>query len=432
MNVSHVRTYNGINLIIAVTDTGQGMRKKDADSLGEEFARFNLETNRKTEGTGLGMSITKRLVKLMNGTIEIQSEFGIGSTFTVSIPQKVASDRIIGIELAAKLKNFTFSQEKQAEKLRITREYMPYGKVLLVDDVETNLYVAEGLIKPYGITIETTTSGFGAIELVSAGNIYDIIFMDHMMPLMDGIETTMKLREMGYNKPIVALTANALAGNEVMFKSKGFDDFISKPIDIRQLNASLNHFVRNKERLDEYNNQTNTIEKSDQTNNLSQKLIESFTRDANNAIDVLTSNEFDLKLFTTTVHAMKSACANVGNAGLSELSKRLETAAREENLDYIKKNTASFTKELKEFTEQLNSNSKDELLPEDTKVLYEKLKEIAAACENYDDKNAENLLTSLKDYKWNSDTENLISKISSHLLHAEFEEAEVAALAAIK
>jgi CheY-like chemotaxis protein len=123
---------------------------------------------------------------------------------------------------------------------------MPYGKVLVVDDVKINLYVAEGLMAPYELKIETVISGFEAIDKVNDGETYDIIFMDHMMPQMDGIETTEKLREMGYSGTIVALTANALVGNDEVFRQHGFDDFVSKPIDTRHLNSILNKFVRDK------------------------------------------------------------------------------------------------------------------------------------------------------------------------------------------
>jgi signal transduction histidine kinase/CheY-like chemotaxis protein len=427
MDVSHVESYYGISLVISVTDTGQGMRKKDADSLGEEFARFNLEANRKTEGTGLGMSITKRLLKLMEGSIEIKSEYGVGSKFTVVIPQKSVSEEVIGIELAEKLKNFTFSRDKQAEKLQIIREYMPYGKVLVVDDVETNLYVAEGLLSSYGVKIEKTISGFGAIDLVKAGNSYDIIFMDHMMPKMDGIETTAKLREMGYDKPIVALTANAITGNDALFRSKGFDDFISKPIDIRQLNAAMNKFVRDKSKPS-----APIAVNSEPTAVIPSKLLEAFTRDANNAVKVLSNTETDLKLFTTTVHAMKSALANVGNHKLSELAKALETAGREENLEYIDEYIAGFIEKLQEFLKEINPQTEDDLLPADSIVLFDNLKEISAACEDYDEGKANTLLTSLKAYKWDLETADLLAKISSYLLHAEFEEAAEAALSMIK
>ena len=127
---------------------------------------------------------------------------------------------------------------------RITYQPLPYGKVLIVDDIETNLTIAEDLLSPYGLEIETATSGFTVIEKIENGNTYDVIFMDHMMPLMDGIETTNKLREMTYKGVIIALTANALTGNDEMFKQKGFDDFLSKPIDIRKLDAALTKYVR--------------------------------------------------------------------------------------------------------------------------------------------------------------------------------------------
>ncbi|MCL2720434.1 MAG: response regulator [Treponema sp.] len=128
---------------------------------------------------------------------------------------------------------------------------MPYGSVLVVDDVHTNLFVAEDFLKPYQLNVETANSGFLAIEKVkslmdSGVKGYDIIFMDHMMPKMDGIETTQKLRELGYKGSIIALTANVLAGNEKIFEQKGFDGFAPKPIDIRLLNTILNRFIRDK------------------------------------------------------------------------------------------------------------------------------------------------------------------------------------------
>ena len=110
----------------------------------------------------------------------------------------------------------------------------------------TNLFVAEGLLSPYKLKIETAISGYAAIEKIKKGGSYDVIFMDHMMPQMDGIETTQKIRSLGYNGSIVALTANAIAGNDEMFRENGFDGFIPKPIDIRHLNTALNKYVRDK------------------------------------------------------------------------------------------------------------------------------------------------------------------------------------------
>jgi len=121
---------------------------------------------------------------------------------------------------------------------------MPHGNILVVDDVEMNLLVAEAMLEPYSLNVELAYSGFEAIEKIKGGKVYDIIFMDHMMPVMDGIETTKKLRTDGYAGVIIALTANALVGNEEMFAQNGFDDFVSKPIDIWHLDTVLNKHVR--------------------------------------------------------------------------------------------------------------------------------------------------------------------------------------------
>jgi CheY-like chemotaxis protein/signal transduction histidine kinase len=235
-------------LIFRISDTGQGMTREQVDKLFDEYTRFNLEANRVTEGTGLGMSITKRLVYLMNGNIEVKSEPGKGSVFTIWLPQGiVAGAGVFGKEMAEKLSNFNYSSNALIKKTsQVTREYMPYGKILIVDDMEPNLYVARGLMSPYGLSIETAATGVEAVNKIKNGAQFDIIFMDHFMPEMDGIEAAKIIRELGYKQPIVALTANAVSGQAEMFLSEGFDGFISKPIDIRQLNETLNRMVRDK------------------------------------------------------------------------------------------------------------------------------------------------------------------------------------------
>jgi PAS domain S-box-containing protein len=234
-------------LMFTVKDTGQGMTQEQIQNLFDEYTRFNVEANRVTEGTGLGMSITKHLLDLMGGSITVESEMGKGSTFTVHIPQGITGFGVLGEDVVENLRHFRFSSMAKMKTAQIVREPMPYGSVLIVDDVGTNLYVAKGLMAPYELTIDTAESGFEAIEKIKDGKVYDIVFMDHMMPEMDGVETTKKLRAIGYNQPIVALTANAVMGQAEMFLSNGFDDFISKPIDIRQLNAILNKMIRNKQ-----------------------------------------------------------------------------------------------------------------------------------------------------------------------------------------
>jgi CheY-like chemotaxis protein/HPt (histidine-containing phosphotransfer) domain-containing protein len=123
---------------------------------------------------------------------------------------------------------------------------MPYGRVLIVDDTEANLYVAKLMMDPYGLNIDTASSGYEAIEKIEKGNSYDIIFMDHMMPKMDGIEAVKIIRSLGYTEPIIALTANAVVGQADIFLTKGFDDFVSKPIDMRILDMMLDKYIYDK------------------------------------------------------------------------------------------------------------------------------------------------------------------------------------------
>jgi len=244
-------------LVFTVSDTGQGIDPQDLNNLFAEYTRYNLKANRSVSGTGLGLNITKKLVNLMQGEISVESELEKGSTFTVRLPQKLnGSYSALGKEIAENLQRLrSLSPEEEIpgifpvskiKKPAILREPMPYGSVLIVDDVEMNLFVAKLLMRPYELKIDTASSGYEAIGIIKGGNVYDIIFIDHMMPKMDGMETTKILRGLGYGHPIIALTANAVVGQTELFLSNGFDDFISKPIDIKILNVALKKYIRDK------------------------------------------------------------------------------------------------------------------------------------------------------------------------------------------
>jgi len=248
-------------LVFAIQDTGQGIRRQDLPKLFSEYRQLDARANRHIEGTGLGLSITKNLVSLMDGRIGVESEYGTGSTFTVQLPQRIVDETPIGETIAQSLEAFHFKDVHHNQSLRLARSYMPYGKVLVVDDVETNLDVAKGLMLPYGLSIDTAASGPEAIEKIqAAGNgdetsRYDVVFMDHMMPGMDGLEAIRIIRNelsgnYGRTVPIIALTANALTGNEKMFLAHGCNAFISKPIDIMQLDTALNTWVRDKQSVE--------------------------------------------------------------------------------------------------------------------------------------------------------------------------------------
>ena len=242
-----------------VSDTGYGIKENDIPKLFSEYRQLDEKASRSTEGTGLGLSITKNLVELMNGKISVESKYGKGSTFIVQIKQFIYDADPIGKNIVKELENFQYREIRRRKEHDFKRNYMPYGKVLVVDDVKTNIDVVKGFMHPYGVKIETASSGSEAIEKIrkAADNIdeapYDVIFMDHMMPGMDGIETVKVIRNESQSDyccsvPIIALSANVLFGNKEMFLMNGFDDFIAKPIDIIKLDNILNNYIRNKQK----------------------------------------------------------------------------------------------------------------------------------------------------------------------------------------
>jgi len=237
---------NHVTLVISLRDTGLGMTKKQVKALSSEYVRFHERERQFIDGTGLGMPIVFSLVQMMDGKIDVESMVAKGTSIAVRIPQKIASQTVLGKETARSLQQFEL-RASIAKKFKFVPEPMPYGSVLVVDDVEANLYVAKGLLQFYDLKIETCGSGYAAIERISQGKVYDIIFMDQMMPIMDGIETAKNLRSMGYAQPIVALTANALIGQAERFLRIGFDGFISKPIQTTHLNTILTKYIRDKQ-----------------------------------------------------------------------------------------------------------------------------------------------------------------------------------------
>jgi len=234
-------------LVISICDTGIGMTTEQIKCLYNEFSRFHENENRFISGTGLGMPIVYNLVQMMDAKIDVISEVGKGTEVTISIPQKIASDKVIGQEMAKKLQQFESGTRIGAKHFKFVPERMPYGRVLIVDDVEANLHVAKGLLAFYDLNIETCTNGDEAIEKIRQGNVYDIIFMDYMMPELNGTEAMRTMRDLGYTEPIVALTANAIIGQKEKFIDDGFDDFISKPIQTRHLNTILTKLIRDKQ-----------------------------------------------------------------------------------------------------------------------------------------------------------------------------------------
>ena len=413
-----------ITLVFRVSDTGHGMTEEQVHKIFDEYSRFNLAGNRLIEGTGLGMTITRGLVELMKGDILVESELNKGSVFTVRLPQKSTGAKVLGNEMVENLQKFRISSSLQMKKMQIVRESMPYGRVLVVDDVESNLYVAERLLAPYELYLETAVSGFEAIEKIKSGKVYNIIFMDHMMPKMDGIETVKIIRDSGYTNPIVALTANAIAGQAEIFLNNGFDGFISKPIDILQLNNELNKFIRDK-RITEAFVETHYVPKADAT------LYSIFARDAKKALPIFESTlkniafatDDDLHLFAIKAHAMKSALANIGETKFSHVAFMLEKAGKESDKNAIAQKTQELIDALKSIIEKDEMGKKSANKDENIAYLSEQLKIISDSCANYDAKTADIAVMNLKKMSWTKEIETLLDRISEYLLHSDFEDA---------
>ncbi len=219
------------SLNIAVKDTGRGIKKEDINKLFNKFERFDEDQNTSTEGTGLGLAITKSLTEMMGGRITVSSNYGEGSTFRINIEQDLISmEAPVG----------------SSEEIEIDYSLHSGKRILVVDDSKINLKVANNILRPYNFTIVEATSGFEALELAETGT-FDLILMDIMMPKMNGVECLRRLKEIpGFDIPVVALTADAIEGQDEKYIQAGFNDYLSKPIDRYQLNRVLNKYLGGK------------------------------------------------------------------------------------------------------------------------------------------------------------------------------------------
>jgi CheY-like chemotaxis protein len=189
----------------------------------------------------------------MSGEISVESEYGKGTTFRFRIRQGYVSDKLIGAETAKNLSSFRYAEDKRKAAKNLVRPDLSYANVLVVDDMPNNLDVAAALLGKYKMQVDCITNGQGAIDRINDGEpVYDAIFMDHMMPGMDGVEAAAKIRSIGTKYamtiPIIALTANAIVGNEQMFLNNEFQAFLAKPINVMSLDSIVQRWVRDKSR----------------------------------------------------------------------------------------------------------------------------------------------------------------------------------------
>ena len=244
-----------IHLVVAVKDTGIGIKQEDINKLFQKFERVDLQQNSTVEGSGLGLAITKNLLELMHGTIKVESVYGEGSTFTAVIPQKVVSTEPVG--------DFKMKFEKSVQEAEVYHESFraPDAHILIVDDTRMNLTVAVGLLKKTQMDIDTAASGLEAIGLAKTIK-YDLILMDQRMPGMDGTETMKNIQalEDGVNKetPFICLTADAVSGARTHYLAEGFTDYLTKPIDSKALERALMKYLPKEKLITDFKDEEET------------------------------------------------------------------------------------------------------------------------------------------------------------------------------
>lgn len=438
-------------LIFKIEDTGCGIKKEDQEKIFENFSQLNSYKNRNAEGTGLGLSITKHLVELMNGKIELESVYGEGTTFTVSIPQKIVDKRT--------LEEIT---DVPAAKTEDVEMFIAKNcGVLIVDDNQLNRKVAKGILKRYQFDLEEAESGFEAIELVKK-NQYDIIFMDHMMPEMDGIESVRIIREeCGENgkKPIIiALTANAMDGVKEKFLNSGFQDFLAKPLDRKQLNDILLKWIpdERREKYEPYDMLRGSQDVKNEFENINiggidigeamkyqtgtladyEELLRIYCMEGNNKLVLLNNlyNEKDYKDYEIEVHGLKSASANIGAIKLSAAAKEHEEAAGRGDEEFIIKHFSELSslyeeqiKHIQDFLaekEDKTDNAGEERLSIDTKTLELELKGALEQLEKFHSKECLSRIERLQKYNLNDTVSSGLKEIQEQLKLYEDDKAE--------
>jgi signal transduction histidine kinase/DNA-binding response OmpR family regulator len=425
-----------------IKDTGMGIRKEDIPKLFSAFEQSKTEKNRYVAGTGLGLAISKSFVEMMGGNIRLDSEYGKGTVFTITIPL-VKGDP---------------SKVKHDDDVQALMICAPQARVLVVDDNEYNLKVAHGLLELFEIDTDTASSGKEAIKLVTE-NDYDIVFMDHMMPEMDGLDTTAAIRALGekYSQlKIIALTANAVQGAKEMFLENGFNEFLSKPIEMSDLTKTLMAWlpadkITKKDKSDDDENKDDDIYESfyealakiegidveiglRRFNGLKKMYYDSLKLFYDRLLKdseklSLLMDEQNYTNFSISVHAIKSTLASIGSAEMSDTAFRLEMASKNDEIDYCVTHFPNFLNNLRSLHKQLSLVfPPDEPASEKKKgeepLLRESLAKATDALDSYDNDAATEVLNGLQAYDFGEETNALLADTVAALKQYDFEGAK--------
>ncbi|MDR2193219.1 MAG: response regulator [Treponema sp.] len=443
-------------LIIEVEDTGIGIQEEHIPKLFDNFQQVDILKNRGIMGTGLGLPITKQLTEIMGGFIEVKSQYGKGSVFTVYLPliQGDASK----VEIESDVFQFVTAREHAVS-------------VLVVDDMLANLTVASGFLNRHKIQPDSAKSGMEAIRLIEkkakAGSMYDLVFMDHMMPDMDGIETTKRIRELGFTMPVIALTANAVSAAKELLLNAGMDDFISKPIEAYALNTILIKWLPPEKicMRSDYDKspvvfQTQApaldtlagiagldVEKglqysggAQQYRRLLRQFCANFDEGADDLSEKLRTNNW--KEYAVRVHAFKGIFSTIGMQSLSEWAKKLEGAGkdaagmtldsneekREKSIALCNGDTGPFIKAMTGFRDALLAASLLEDEPFDKitaepALVREKLTALRHACESMNAKDAGKIAAELQRFAFDTKTESAVMYICKLISSFDYEKA---------
>lgn len=391
------RDANFVYLDVQVKDTGIGIREEDMIKLFESFERLEEKRNRNIEGTGLGMSIVTKLLEMMDSELHVESVYGVGSVFSFCLRQSIVDAHPIG-DYVKRL------ERSKGQSEEVTHLYAPKARVLVVDDNAMNLKVVKNLMKLNGIVPDQVLSGMEAIEMIRRKN-YDIVFLDHMMPKMDGIETLVKIKEEHLKTDgmtIIALTANAVVGAKEIYLKAGFDDYLSKPIEVDRLEKKLAKYLPKDIVSWRTNDKKNSIE---MPNGLQDEVILEFApMDIEASGDGMVSSDEiiqkikniglsaddglrfcggdedfyiemlkdyvgayegkvqdlerffegkDWREYQTMVHALKSTSKTIGANVIYEQARSLEEASGKVDVDFIEKNHGKLLGDYKVITDKI-------------------------------------------------------------------------------
>ena len=429
-------TNEKVRLIFKIQDSGIGIKEENIGKLFEEYNQIDAGKNRIAQGTGLGLTICKKLCELMHGSIKVESVYGEGTTFTAILIQQVL--------------DWTPMSMAETEKSYKSKKYNIYKpvkiknaigkKVLVVDDNSSNLLILKNLLKPYELLVDIADSGELALEMAKK-NVYDLVFMDHMMPEMDGVETTKRLRalEADYCKtvPVIALTANAVYGAKQELLKEGLSDYLTKPIVIGRLEAMLDKYLGNvsiQEMTPEEDSiSTIRIEGIDSAEAMKKlhlneevyySILKTYYVDLKKALKRMNiANPGD---FIIDVHGIKSISASVGAMELSEYAKELEYAGKANDTEFLEKHTPTFIEMCQYMIQKLEDFfvGKEKIVVEKENAVLDKtwIWAIYQACEDMDSFRAMDLLKEVQGMQFKEQEEQLIKQIEEYVEQYDYDE----------